>query len=201
MKLSSDKLFLRKLNINAPTIEGYLLPDTYYFYENVSPEEVLIRLNNEMEKLFDDQAKLQMKKLGLTKNEILTLASLVDGESNKVSEFRRIAGVYYNRIKKRIKLQADPTIQYLIRNKRKYNKIYYKYLEIDSPYNTYKNYGLPPTPINNPGRDAVLAALYPEKHSLLFFVADGTGGHVFSKTSREHKRNVAKYRRWRRNNR
>ncbi len=99
-----------------------------------------------------------------------------------------------------MELQADPTVQYLARQRRKkVNKVYYKDLEIDSKYNTYKYYGLPPSPINNPGKDAIMAALNPEEHDLYFFVADGTGGHKFSKTSREHQKNVTGYRNWRRN--
>lgn len=200
MKLSRDKNFIKSLNIDAPTIEGYLLPDSYYFYSNATVEEILRRLNAEMINIFDSNARTQMKKLGRSKKEILIMASLIDGESNKTSEFKRIAGVYYNRLKRGIRLQADPTVQYLLREKKRHNKIYDKDLLIDSPYNTYIYTGLPPTPINNPGREAVIAALYPEEHNYLFFVADGTGGHVFAKTLREHNKNVAKYRRWRRNN-
>ncbi len=125
----------------------------------------------------------------------------IQSRQNRVSEFKRIAGVYYNRLRKGIKLQADPTVQFLKREKKRHNKIYYKDLEIDSPYNTYKYKGLPPGPINNPGKDAVLAALYPEENDYLFFVASGDGGHRFAKTKSEHERNVAKYRRWRSNNR
>ena len=137
----------------------------------------------------------------MDKNKILTMASIIDGESNLVNEFKRISGVYHNRIKKGWKLQADPTVQYLVRQKRKkVNRIFYKDLEIDSKYNTYKYYGLPPTPINNPGKEAILAALYPEKHDYYFFVADGNGGHHFAKNHKEHQINVNRYRTWRRNN-
>ncbi|NOX18364.1 MAG: endolytic transglycosylase MltG [Chlorobi bacterium] len=201
MRLSKDKAFLNSLLINANSIEGYLLPETYYFNSNVTEKEALKKLKNHMDKLFDENARIQMALLGMTKHQILTMASIIDGESNRVSEFKRIAGVYYNRLRKGIKLQADPTVQYLIREKKRHNKIYFKDLEIDSPYNTYKFKGLPPGPINNPGKDAVLAALYPEENDFLFFVASGDGGHRFAKTKSEHQRNVAKYRRWRSNNR
>ena len=93
-------------------------------------------------------------------------------------------------------LQADPTIQYLIRDKHK-NRILKKDLLINSKFNTYKYPGLPPAPINNPGKDAIMAALYPEKHNYLFFVANGNGGHVFSHSADEHEQNVMKYRQWR----
>jgi UPF0755 protein len=155
-----------------------------------------------MNVIFEDTEIIrQMQILGMTKSEILIMASIIDGESNKISEFKRISGVYHNRLRNNWKLQADPTVQYLIRQRRKkVNKVYLKDLEIDSKFNTYMYYGLPPAPINNPGKDAIIAALYPEQHDLFFFVADGNGGHLFSKTSREHQNNVNRYRDWRRQN-
>jgi UPF0755 protein len=198
MDLSKDKKFLKELGIDANNIEGYLLAETFYFFEDVDEKEALSKLKYEMDKLFSpEEIDTRMKILGRTKHEILTIASIIDGESNIVSEFKRISGVYYNRLKKGWRLQADPTIQYLKRHKRSRNKIYYKDLEIDSPYNTYMYAGLPPGPINNPGKDAVMAALYPEEHNYYYFVADGNGGHVFAKTSTEHNRNVRAYRKWR----
>ncbi len=198
MKLCSDKIFLQRQGLKEKSIEGYLLPETYYFFENMTTEEVILKLKSEMDNLFDEKAKRQMQELNMTKHEILTLASIIDGESNIVSEFKTISGVYHNRLNKGIRLQADPTVQYLKRHKRRYNKIYYKDLEIDSPFNTYKYSGLPPAPINNPGKDAVLAALYPEEHDYYYFVASGKGNHVFAKTLKEHNRNVRQYRLWRR---
>lgn len=202
LELSSDKDFIKKLGLNVDNLEGYLLPETYYFYEGATAKEVIKKLSSEMESLLNsDEVKQQMNTLKMDKHQILTMASIIDGESNLLSEFKRIAGVYYNRLKNGWRLQADPTVQYLVRQRRKkVNKIYYKDLEIDSRYNTYKYYGLPPSPINNPGKAAILAALYPEKHDYYYFVADGKGGHVFSKTSREHQNNVNRYRTWRRNN-
>ncbi len=197
MKLSYDKKFLNKIGINADKLEGYLLPETYYFYKNSSAVDVIVKLKEAMDKIFTDSVIERMHELKMNKKQILTLASIIDGESNKISEFRRISGVYHNRLKKNILLQADPTIQYLVRNKHK-NKIYYKNLEIDSRYNTYLYPGLPPSPINNPGKDAIYAALYPEKNNFYYFVADGNGGHIFSRTEKEHLRNVRKYREWRR---
>ncbi len=182
-------------------MEGYLLPDTYYFHEGSTEKEVLKKLVDAMLTLFNDnEIKARMKHLRKNMHQILTMASIIDGESNKISEFKRIAGVYYNRLKKGWKLQADPTVQYVVRQKRKkVNKIYYKDLEIDSKFNTYKYYGLPPAPINNPGKDAIMAALYPEEHEYFYFVADGSGGHAFSRNSREHQIQVNRYRNWRRN--
>ena len=197
MKLSSDRDFIKKLGLNVKNLEGYLLPNTYYFYEDVSAKDVIIKLKTEMDLLFTDSLKQRMKEIGMNEHEVLTLASIIDGESNVITEFKRISCVYHNRLKKRIKLQADPTVQYLIRHRRRHNKVYYKDLEIDSPYNTYIYYGLPPGPINNPGKEAIMAALYPEKADYYYLMATGKGDHAFAKTNSEHQKNVRKYREWR----
>lgn len=202
MTLSSDKRFLRSLGISADNLEGYLLPETYYLFVSSSEEDVLRKLKYEMDLLFKEPGfKEQMKKLGMSKHEVLTLASIIEGETNIASEYKRISGVYHNRLKKGMRLQADPTIQYLLRNNKRHNRILYKDLEIDSPYNTYMYRGLPPGPINNPGKLAVEAALFPEQHRYYYFVADGKGGHRFSKSLSEHINNVNKYRKWRKENR
>ncbi len=202
MSLSSDKKFLRSLGLDVKNLEGYLLPNTYYFFTDATERDVLERLKYENDKIFKKRkVVLQMKKLGMTRHEILTLASIIDGESNKVSEFPLISAVYHNRLRKGIPLQADPTIQYLKRNRRRYNKIYYKDLEINSPFNTYKYAGLPPAPINNPGKDAIYAALFPADVDYLYFVADGKGGHKFATRYSDHLKNIRAYRKWRRANR
>jgi len=200
MNANYDDGLLKKLGIPSNSFEGYLLPDTYDFFTDSTPEDVIIKLVGEMNKIFEDSSNIrQMKKLKMNRHQILTLASIIDGESNKVSEFKRIAGVYYNRLKKRMPLQADPTIQYLKRYNAVRNKILYSDLKIESPFNTYIHAGLPPSPINNPGKDAIFAALYPELNNFLYFVADGSGGHVFSTTASQHLSNVNAYRQWRRN--
>jgi UPF0755 protein len=102
-----------------------------------------------------------------------------------------VASVYYNRLKKHMKLQADPTIQYLLKDGPR--RLLNKDLKIDSPYNTYRNYGLPPGPINNPGRRSILAAIYPAETEYIYFVARGDGGHYFAKTWREHLANKKKF--------
>jgi len=197
MELSKSRSFLNYLNLNANNLEGFLLPESYYFYTNTTAAEALSRLKLEMDKFFTPGMEERMKELNMNRTQILTLASIIDGESNLVSEFKTISGVYHNRLKIGMALQADPTVQYLIRDKRK-NKVYKKDLLINSKFNTYLYQGLPPAPINNPGKDAIMAALYPEKNGYLFFVANGTGGHTFSTNLNEHEINVSKYRQWRR---
>jgi UPF0755 protein len=127
-------------------------------------------------------------------HELLTVASIVEGETNKVEEMPIIAGVYYNRLRIGMRLQADPTVQYLQING--WKRLKYRDLRTKNPYNTYLFTGLPPGPINNPRKEAILAALYPVKHQYFYFVADGQGGHKFSKTYTEHLRLVKEYRKW-----
>lgn len=195
MELSSDSLLIEKLGLNVDNLEGYLLPEGYFFFADVTEQEIITRLKKEQDKIFNDSVKTQMTRLKMTKKQILTLASIIDGESNDIKEFKRISGVYHNRLRLRMGLQADPTIQYLVRGKRNGGLLKSDF-DIKSPFNTYKVAGLPPAPINNPGRDAILAAVFPERHNYLYFVADGTGSHVFARTFAEHDRNVTKHRRW-----
>ena len=132
--------------------------------------------------------------IGLTPYEALTLASIVEGEARIADERPVIAGVYLNRLRRGIKLDADPTIQYLFDDGPR--RILYRDLEIESPYNTYRYKGLPPTPINNPGRASIRATLAPAQHDYLYFVAkaDGSGRHTFSRNGQEHAAAVKEYR-------
>lgn len=142
-----------------------------------------------------------------TIGDVLTMASIVEKETGKPEERERVAGVFINRLKKGIALQTDPTVIYAItkgvhKNEGKGplgRRLLKKDLEIDDPYNTYKYPGLPPGPIANPGRASIEAVFNPEQHDYIYFVADGTGGHVFAKTLAEHNSNVAKWRKIRRN--
>ena len=192
MALCYDNSFIKKLGVDTDNLEGYLLPNTYYFYKNSTEENVIIKLTNEMKLLFTPEILKRCKELNMSEKEILILASIIDGESNKISEFNRISGVYHNRLKINMSLQADPTIQYLVRDQRP-KRILNKFLEIVSPFNTYLYTGLPPAPINNPGKEAIMAALYPENHNYLYFVANGKGEHRFAKTLTEHNANVVLY--------
>ena len=123
------------------------------------------------------------------------MASIVEGETRYFPEMKTIAGVYYNRLKKNMRLEADPTVQYSLPDGPK-RRLTYSDLKYQSPYNTYLKKGLPPGPINNPGMDAILAALYPEEHKFLYFVAKGDGSHVFAENYEQHKKNVEQYRKF-----
>lgn len=189
-----DKEFINSLGLNVSSMEGYLFSKTYQIYERSDPEEVIKIFYSALKEFWVDSLQKRADELKMNMHQILTLASIIKGETNVVEEMPRISGVYHNRLKRRMKLQADPTIQYLMKDG--WKRLTYQDLKIESPYNTYKYFGLPPAPINNPGANAILAALYPEKHNFIFFVADGKGKHKFARTYSEHLRNVREYRKW-----
>jgi UPF0755 protein len=193
----SDSL-LKARKIDAPSVEGYLMPNTYEFFKLSSSEEVINRLLDAQEEFWKDHAE-QEKARGLKRHEILSLAAIVEAETPVDAEKKRVAGVYTNRLHIGMKLEADPTVQYaldLVNPSRENRRLLYRDLEVDSKYNTYKYEGLPIGPINSPGKAAIEAALEPEQHKFLYFVAaaDGSNTHVFSRTADEHLRAVAVYR-------
>jgi len=179
------------------------IPNTYEVYWNTSADALIKRLLKEYNQFWTSDRDAKRLKLNLTRLDVATLASIVQKETAKVDERPRVAGVYINRLKRSMKLEADPTIVHAI--KLKYNKpdtiirrVLYKDLEIDSPYNTYKNYGLPPAPLIMPDVSSIDAVLNYEKHNYLFFVADMSrpGYHKFAKTLRAHNINANAYRKW-----
>ncbi len=178
------------------SLEGYLLPDTYFFHWQTEEERIVERLVTAFKDFYDDSLKARQEALGMSMHEVVTFASIVEGEALLDDERPIISGVYHNRLKKRMRLEADPTVQYALPDGPR--RLLYSDLKILSPYNTYRHYGLPPGPINNPGRKAILATLYPANHRYLYFVADGKGGHIFSTNYAEHLRAVQLYRRIRR---
>lgn len=196
ISLAHDPEFITELGIQAETLEGYLLPDTYFFYWGMEEKQLIRFLVSKCLEVFDEPAQKRLQELKMSRHEIITLASIIEGEAILDSERDTISSVYHNRLKKRIKLQADPTIQYILAGPPR--RLLYKDLEIDSPYNTYKYYGLPPGPINNPGKNSILAAIYPADTRYIYFVARGDGGHTFSRTAAEHARAKQKFNRIRR---
>ncbi len=183
--------------------EGTLLPNTYSYQSTDSVSSILSQMEKAMDKTLDSAWKEKINDLPIkTKQEAIILASIVEKETGIASERAKIAGVFINRLRKNMPLQTDPTVIYAItKGEHKNNgkgplgrRLLRKDLAIDSPYNTYKYPGLPKGPICNPGKDAIIASLNPEEHSYFYFVADGTGGHIFSKTLTEHNKNVAKWR-------
>jgi UPF0755 protein len=194
--LCRDSAVIAAWGIPDSTVEGYLLPDTYLFHWQTEERELLDRLLGAFREFYTDSLQARATALGMTTHQVLTLASIVDKETQIPDERPIVAGVYHNRLKIRMRLDADPTIQYILPNGPR--RLLYSDLNIRSPYNTYRNYGLPPGPIANPGRQAILATLYPTQHQFYYFVADGRGGHTFTRTYEEHQRAVRVYRRVRR---
>ncbi len=181
-----------ELGIPSKNLEGYLFPETYDFYYATEPGEILKRMTDEFKLFFNDSLRSRAMAIGYSVNQVMIVASIVEAEARVDSERPIIASVYYNRLMKNMPLEADPTIEYALGE---HTRIYYKDLRINSPYNTYEHYGLPPTPICNPGMKSIMAALYPDTTRYLYFVATGSGGHRFSVTFREHQRAVREYRR------
>lgn len=192
MQFYSDTSLIGIYPHNSPTIEGYLMPDTYSFFWQDDERAVIQRMITEFREFFVDSLQQRMREMGYDLNEVMTMASIVEGEAVYDDERPIIAGVYYNRLKRRMKLQADPTVWFVVSDSSR--RLTRNSLKVDSPYNTYLYYGLPPGPINNPGRRAILAALYPAVHNYIYFVADYYGRHRFAKNYEEHQRNVRLYR-------
>jgi len=177
--------------------EGTLLPETYKFHRGESRQSIINKMEADQKKLRDDIWKRRAEGLPLRNvDELVTLASIVEKETGKAEERARVAAVFMNRLTKRMRLQSDPTIIYgIVGGKGALGRSLMR-TDIDklTPYNTYQIDGLPPTPIGNPGRAAMEAVANPARSREVYFVADGTGGHVFAETLDQHNRNVARWR-------
>ena len=192
----NDKDFVKSLELGSDNLEGYLYPETYYFFDGEKERSVIKRLVKEYKKFWSDTNVIKADSIKLTQHQIVTLASIIEGEAIYDSERPIISAVYHNRLKKGMKLQADPTVQYIIKDGPR--RLLNKDLKIKSPYNTYLYQGLPPGPINSPGFESLKAALNPEKNDYLYFVARGDGYHTFSKNEKDHERAKRAFQRVRR---
>ena len=177
-------------------LQGYLFPDTYEFDINTD-EETIIRtfLNNTERKLIDEYYE-RAEYINMSMDEIITMASIIQAECEKIEEMRTVSGVFYNRIRQEMTFSACATVNYLRKEANLDPKLWLLIEDInqfDSPYNTYLYEGLPPGPINSPGDFAIRAALWPESHKYLFFAAKGDGTHAFAVTYDQHERNIARY--------
>ncbi len=170
------------------------LPNTYEMYYTTTPEQFTDRMYKEYQRFWTVARKQKAERLGYTPQQISALAAIVDEETNKNDEKARIAGVYLNRLRRGIPLQADPTLKFAAGDF-SLKRILNKHKEIDSPYNTYKYAGLPPAPIRQPSITAIDAVLNAEKHDFLYFCAkaDFSGYHAFARTLAEHNNNARKY--------
>ena len=191
--ISRDPSFLRELNIAAASLEGYLFPDTYHFPVGSPAKKILSFMVRTMRRKFSPALRKQAKKMGFTIHQALTLASIIEKETSLSNERPLIAAVFINRLKRKMRLQSDPTVIYGLPQFD--GNITKKDLRYDSPYNTYLHRGLPPGPIASPGLESIKSALNPAKVKYLYFVATKNGGHQFSRTYREHRRAVNRYQR------
>ncbi len=172
-------------------LEGYLFPDTYLIPTQTQPADVARVMTDQFRREIPPQASALARRLGYSIPQIVTIASLVEREAKADDERPLMAGVYYNRLRRGMPLQVDATIEYIFPEHQ--SVITRADLAIRSPYNTYLNPGLPPTPIANPGRPSLLAAFHPEASPFLYYVYRGNGHHAFAKTLAEHEANVARY--------
>ncbi len=185
---------------DAPDLEGFLFPDTYIVTRSTSARHIVETMLANFRKHFTPAMRDRALAAGLTERDAVTLASIVQKETSLKSEASVIAGVYWNRLRRHMRLQADPTVAYSLKRDGKWTGTLYRSdYGYDSPYNTYLIAGLPPGPICNPGREALAAAVEPAHTDYLYFVADRTGGHAFSRTFEEHLDAIASARRQRAN--
>ncbi|WP_066637750.1 endolytic transglycosylase MltG [Desulfolucanica intricata] len=184
--------FLRELAAGEHRLEGYLFPDTYHVGSNSDSKLIVDMMLKRFDGVINELNYVQKAEaMGLTLHEAVTIASMIEREAKYDSERSLIAGVIYNRLNLGMPLQIDATVQYALGTNR--SKLYYKDLETESPYNTYKVNGLPPGPIASPGRASLIAAVNPQKTDYLYYVAKPDGTHIFAETLSEHNQNKMKY--------
>jgi UPF0755 protein len=187
-----DTALLHRLDIPTPTLEGYLFPDTYIFEEHTSAASAIDAMVRRFEQVWKPEWTARLDSIHLSRNDVMALASIVEKEARLPEERPVIAAVYLNRMKDGMLLQADPTVQYALG--KHVARVYYKDLEVESPYNTYKHKGLPPGPIASPGKPSIEAALYPANVPYEFFVAFPDGHHEFSRDLAGHEQAKAQAR-------
>jgi len=194
LKLLNNNLFLSKFGLTKETSVCIFIPNTYELYWNTSAEEFVDRMYKEYQHFWNADRLNKAKTIGRTPFEIITIASIVQEETNKNDEKPQLAAVYLNRLKKGMRLQACPTVKFAL-NDFEIKRLRTKHLEFESPYNTYTNYGLPPGPICIPTITSIDAVLKNFKHNYLYFCAkdDFSGYHAFASTLEQHNRNAEKY--------
>ncbi len=192
LRVARDPAFLRAHGIEAPSAEGYLFPDTYYFVRGMTPEQMLGRMVQRLQSRLTPELRARAAGRALSVHALLTLASIIEREAVVPEERRLISAVFWNRLKLGMPLQADPTVQYAAGKERR--ALTRADLASDHPYNTYQRAGLPPGPIASPGLGAIEAALDPAPVSYLYFVKKDDQHHHFSTTLEEHNRAVIRWR-------
>jgi len=197
LQKASSPVFINALGLSqlaGPTLEGYLFPDTYHLFREMDPEEVIQMMVHQFKKVLEPDLANQATELRISEKEAVILASIIEKETPLSEEKPVVSAVFHNRLRKKIPLQSDPTVIYGIRN---FNgNLTKEDLLRQTPYNTYLLAGLPPTPICNPGKESLLAALHPALVPYLYFVSKNDGSHYFSSDIEEHNRAVWKYQKY-----
>ncbi len=184
-----DSALAERLDTDTLHLFSYMLPETYFVYWLTDAPSVVEKIKNEFDAFYSRELEEQADSLGLSTEEVLNLAGIVEWETNHDEEKPDIAGVYLNRLRKRWRLDADPTVQYaLLELEGQRRRLLYVDYKIDHPYNTYTFRGLPPGPITNPSPSSIRAVVQASNHDYMFFVANGDGSHTFTRTLREHRR-------------
>lgn len=194
MHFFDDSSFLAKFQLDTATFMTAVIPDTYSFFWNTTPEKVFEKLYQESQRFWNEDRRSKAEKLGLSPHDVYTMASIIDEETNAPSDKPKIASVYLNRLRLGMPLQADPTIKFAMQNFG-LKRIYYKYLDAESPYNTYRNKGLPPGPICSPSKETIDAVLNAPETDYLYFVAnkDFSNTHIFTSNYKDHMKYAREY--------
>ncbi len=194
LEVSAQKEIILPLDKEASSLEGYLLPETYHFPRETPAKTIIMTMLSQFQQTFNQEWRQRASKTGMTIRGVVILASLIEKETSVPEERTLVSAVFHNRLKRRMKLDCDPTIIYVLKQEGRFkDRLRTKDLKLDSKYNTYLYPGLPPSPICNPGRESLEAALYPADVNYLYFVSKNDGSHHFSRTFREHQRAVLKY--------
>jgi len=186
-----ESALVKELGLPGKSLEGYLFPDTYRLQKGMGATDIIRVMTSRFKAVYNGEFKRAAKRRGMSMAKVVTLASIIEKETNDPAERAVISSVFHNRLSRGIKLQSDPTVIYAISAFD--GNIRRKDLKIKSPYNTYVNYGLPPGPIANPGRESIRAAIEPAKTKYLYFVSKNDGTHYFSRSYKEHTNAVNKY--------
>jgi UPF0755 protein len=188
------KGLIADLDAEASNLEGYLFPETYYFPREVKAEEMVRAMVEQFKRNFGDKEKERTQQLRMSLREIVTLASMIEKETSRPEEKSLVSAVFHNRLQFRMKLDCDPSIIYALKLQNRFDgNLKLKDKSLNSPYNTYLYPGLPPGPICNPGKESLLAALYPAEVDYLYFVSRKDGSHVFNRSYNEHLKAIKKF--------
>ncbi|MEX0608290.1 MAG: endolytic transglycosylase MltG [Balneolaceae bacterium] len=189
----TDSAYLEEKELRAEQLFGRMYPETYLIYWTSSPKEVINKITREFKNSVANKLQDQAAEMGITIDDALTMASIVEWEAKGEEEKPVISGLYWNRLNRGMRLQADPTVNFAVGERR---RLLFEDYKFDHEFNTYMNDGLPPGPVTNPSLSSIRAALNPQEHDYLYMVANPEGGHIFTRTFKEHTEESEKWRRW-----